>query len=170
MIKRNIRVADSKTRERAYKSLVRPQLEYASPVWSPWQTKHQQSMEKVQRRAARYVCRNYGRKSSVTAMTKALGWETLQLRRAKARVVLFYKVIHNLVAVPFGTYCSLAPPGGQRTRATHSLKVDLPHCSKSTYANSFFPATARHWNALPGEMVTAPLGDFKTLLGMMPAF
>ena len=36
-----------------FKSLVRPILEYAAPVWSPYQKKDIQSLEKVQRRASR---------------------------------------------------------------------------------------------------------------------
>ena len=34
-IRRNIKTKKSKVRERAYNSLVRPQLEYASAVWDP---------------------------------------------------------------------------------------------------------------------------------------
>ena len=34
-IKRNIRIKDPRIREVAYKTLVRPVLEYSSPVWSP---------------------------------------------------------------------------------------------------------------------------------------
>lgn len=35
-----------------YKSLVRPILKYAVPVWSPYQIKDFESLEKVQRRAS----------------------------------------------------------------------------------------------------------------------
>ena len=34
-IQRNIRTKNKKVRETAYNTLVRPQLEYASPVWDP---------------------------------------------------------------------------------------------------------------------------------------
>ena len=34
---RNLKISSIKTKELAYKALVRPQLEYASTVWSPWQ-------------------------------------------------------------------------------------------------------------------------------------
>ena len=34
-VKRNVKTKNEKVKELAYKSLVRPQVEYASPVWSP---------------------------------------------------------------------------------------------------------------------------------------
>ena len=37
MLKRNIKLAPQKIKDKAYKSLIRPQLEYASSVWAPWQ-------------------------------------------------------------------------------------------------------------------------------------
>ena len=38
-----------------FKSLVRPILEHAAPVWSPYQKRDIESLEKVQRRASRLV-------------------------------------------------------------------------------------------------------------------
>ena len=41
--------------EKAYKSLVRPQVKYATSVWSPWLARDKAQIERVQRRAACYV-------------------------------------------------------------------------------------------------------------------
>ena len=40
LLQRNIKLAPTKTKELLYKSLVRPQLEYASTVWSPWHAEY----------------------------------------------------------------------------------------------------------------------------------
>ena len=61
----------------AYNTYVRPQLEYCSTIWSPWQKTLSQKIESVQRSAARYVCNNYNYTSSVTCMLKSLNWHTL---------------------------------------------------------------------------------------------
>ena len=37
MLKRNIKLVPKNIKDKAYKSLVRPQLEFASSVWAPWQ-------------------------------------------------------------------------------------------------------------------------------------
>ena len=58
----------------------------------------------VQRCATRFVLKRYHQTSSVGAMLTQLGWKTLQERRARMRVVLLYKVTHQLVAVNSGLY------------------------------------------------------------------
>ena len=63
-LNRNIRVHNKDLKSVAYKTLVRPQLEYASIVWSPHTATDIQKVEAVQRRAARWVYRDYSYTSS----------------------------------------------------------------------------------------------------------
>ena len=65
LLRRNLKSAPPKTKELGYKALVRPVLEYASCVWDPHTAKEKEKIEKVQRRAARFVTNNYSRKASV---------------------------------------------------------------------------------------------------------
>jgi hypothetical protein len=50
----------------------------------------------VQRRAARFVRRDYRRTTSASALIEGLGWTTLSSRRKSSRLCLFYKAFHNL--------------------------------------------------------------------------
>ena len=67
-LKRNIRVYNKDLKSTAYKTLVRPQLEYASTVWSPHTDLDINKLESVQRRAALWVTRDYQYTSSVSTM------------------------------------------------------------------------------------------------------
>ena len=48
-LRRNLRIVSKDTREMAYKSMVRPILEYAATVWDPHTEKDSNSIEKIQR-------------------------------------------------------------------------------------------------------------------------
>ena len=138
-------------RERAYKSLVRPQVEYAASVWSPWLARDKARIERVQRRAARYVYNTYSRYSSVTAMLQSLDWETLESRRFNMRLCIIYKAYYNLAIFPLSDY---ATPITVQTRG-NNIKFILPHCSKDVFKHSFLPVALRGWNALPQSAVEA---------------
>ena len=80
--RRNLFSCPQDMREAAYKGLVRPILEYGSSVWDPHYEGLIDDLEKVQKRAARLITRNYTyEKSSMTDILKKLKWESLQKRR-----------------------------------------------------------------------------------------
>ena len=58
----------------------------------------------MQRRAARWTLGDYDYHSSVSAMLQDLNWPTLQYRRQRARLSLFYKSLHNLIALEIPPY------------------------------------------------------------------
>jgi len=53
-------------------------MEYASAVWDLYYNVDVDKLEKIQRRAARWVLSDYNRTSSVTQMLDQLSWPTLQ--------------------------------------------------------------------------------------------
>ena len=74
-LKRNIRSQNpAALREMAYKTLVRPVVEYASSVWSPYTKSNVDKLEIIQRRVARWTSNNYSPYASVTEMLQSLGW------------------------------------------------------------------------------------------------
>ena len=98
-IRRNIYKCHPEVKARAYLSLVRPQLEYASSVWDPYTNNLRDKIEKIQHCAARFVKNNYKYSSSVSEMIAELGWPPLSERRRTARLILFYKAIHQTTAI-----------------------------------------------------------------------
>ena len=61
-------------------------------------------IEMVQRRAIRWTQNSYSSYASVTQMQNQLGLRTLEQRRADARVIMLFKIIHGLVAIPLPQY------------------------------------------------------------------
>ena len=80
-------------KEAAYKTLVRPILEYGSTVLDPIvMVFRNDELENVQKRAARFVTGNYSYETgSMTGILEELKWETLQKRRNDNRLILMYK-------------------------------------------------------------------------------
>jgi len=55
LIKRNFIHTDSRTFVMLYKALVRPHVEYANSIWSPYKKGDIEAIEKVQKRATKLV-------------------------------------------------------------------------------------------------------------------
>ena len=161
-LRRNLSHCPKTTKEMAYKTLVRPTTEYCSTVWNPRQSNMIDKIEMVQRRAARFVTHNYGRQESPTEMIKALGWHTLEERRARQSLVMFFKIVTNRIAINKDL---LTQEITGRTRRNHDLTYCHQQCQVEAYRQSFFPSTIPKWNALPAYVVSAPSVDaFKARL------
>ena len=100
-LRRNLKGCLDKLKQTAYCSLIRSFMEYGATAWDPCQKYNSDKVERVQRRAARFVKSRYSRYSSVSDMLDVLGWTPLSQRRQEARLILFYILINGLAQVPF---------------------------------------------------------------------
>jgi len=57
-------------------------------------------LDKVQRRAAQFVKRDYKQTTSVSELISELRWQSFEDRRKNARLSLFYKGLRGLAAIP----------------------------------------------------------------------
>ena len=112
--------------EAAYKTIVQPQLEYASTTWSPHTKIDIHKVEMVQRRSIRWICHSYSYYDSVTAMQSNLGLRSLERRRADASVIMLYKIVHGIVAIPLPAYFEQLPDG--QDIASLCLPPDTYYC------------------------------------------
>ena len=99
--KHSIQTNNPKLKESAYKTYVRPLVEYAASVWDPWQKKYINKIEMIQHRAIRYIFNDYSFTSSVSNMLFKLNLPTLEKRRQISSLTMFYKIKHHLVNIPF---------------------------------------------------------------------
>ena len=148
--------------------MVRSSLEYAAVVWDPHLLKHKQKLEKTQRKAARWICNDYGRQSSVTGMLKQLDLEPLEDRRRASRLAFLFKILNDKVA--------LAPDElglELNSRATRGLatqqKLIVPYCATTELKNHFAARTIPEWNRLPQATTSADsVSAFKSRLAGCP--
>ena len=149
-IKRNVKTNSIKTKELAYKTYVRPKVEYCSVVCRyPWQKQQINKIEMIQRRAARYTLNQYSYQSSVNAMLQHLCWPTLQQRRNLASVTMLCKLQHQLVSISNLHY--LVP--------SRDHKFIQPFSPTNYHLYSFFPRTIRLWNSLPNQVADSLVRD-----------
>ena len=140
-----------KLKETAYINLVRSTLEYAGSVWDPRLTKDRQSLEKIQRKAARFVKRDYRRRSSLTRMMAGLGWRDLETKRRDMRLALLHKIINNNIAITTADLGMAAGDG--RTKSNHARKLRAMGAQTPQLKESFAVRT------IPGSFANSLQGS-----------
>ena len=136
-------------------------LEYSDAVWDNASVESKKQLEAVHNEAARII--TGGTKlCSIKNPLDDLGWESLQARREKHKLIIFYKMVNGLTPEYLQ---SLIPPIVQNT-TTYNLRnsSDLRnvHARTNLFYNSFIPSTIRAWNDLSDEIKTAPsVASFK---------
>lgn len=146
-LRRKLRTSSKKAKLEAYRTLIRPVLEYASIVWDPFYAKDIARVERIQRLAARFIMHDYRSSSSVTNMLEQVELEPLHLRRQVARLKFFFLLYSNKIGLCRDTYIHPAP---LRSTRLNNSKVVRPYFSRSKrFQMSYFPRTTEEWNALP---------------------
>ena len=98
-LRRNLAFVPRQTKDVVYKTLVRPQLEYASTIWHPHVKTQIQQVEKVRRTAARWTCRQWRNRSSVGDMLSELEWPSLEARHEQSSLTFFCKIHSGVVSI-----------------------------------------------------------------------
>ena len=102
---------------------------------------------------------------SIDALYTETGWETLESRRNKHKLTLFYKMKSGMSPHYLTT---LIPPIVGNT-STYNLPnandIGMVHANSQLYYNSFLPSVIRKWNELPEDTrQSSNIASFKTHL------
>jgi hypothetical protein len=157
LIKRNFFSVDSYTFITLYKSFVRCHLEYATSVWNPCSVGLVHDLEKVQKRATKYIreCKHMSYKQRL----EYLKLPTLRYRRLRGDMIQVYHILHNKYEPDIAPV--LARNLDSRTRG-NSLKLLVERCNVDIRKFSFCNRVVNYWNALPEIVVSsASLHSFK---------
>ena len=121
----------------AFSCLVRTILKYAAFVWSPYQKKDIESLQKVQRRASRLALMQKRGEMSGEDRCRLLNWQTLEKStREFLSLVQCYKIVFGIDSLPFSNFFKLTKCN--RTRANHNYKLYVKVAILNCYKYSFF--------------------------------
>ena len=138
LIRRTVGTANTTTFSLLYKTLVRPLLEYAAPVWNPYLVKDIHAIESVQRRASRLALRQKRGDMSYEERCHMLHWPSLSSRRTYFSLVECFKIVFGLSYM-----------------ANHSYKLYCKLSRLNCFKYSFFNNVISHWNDLPRNVIEA---------------
>ena len=128
-----------------YKSIVRPHLEYASPVWNPYLERDIKLLESVQKMALK-ICTKHWNSSYEDNLAK-VSLTSLAQRRDHLSLCYFYKLVNNIFCFP---EAPLIPYTHTKFTRAGSKKLYVQPFAKTNYFKySFFPRTINNWNNLP---------------------
>lgn len=148
----------------AFKTYVRPILEYAGVVWDPHTEVNKNKLEKIQRRAVRFIYSSYSWSVSPSQLLQNANLESLENRRRRDRLKFLYLIINDQLKINKNKYISFFQP--RLTRRSHQLSIREFSAKNNVFHHSFFPRTVREWNSLPADVVNSPtLSSFLSQIG-----
>ena len=117
------------------------------------------------RNVQRYFTRRLLSKSDLdyTERLKLLGLDSLELRRLKFDLKLYYQIINGLINLNCAKFFQILPVTLE-TRS-HKLQIQKQVFQNNWLNNTFSNRAVDCWNSLPREMIEAT--DFKTFKRML---
>lgn len=149
-LKRTLKYSTSDTRLLAYKTIIRPMLEYGNVIWDPFTKLNLTKLERIQNKATRFIFNSYGR-TSVQNLVQRAGLQPITERNRVCRLKFLYQIIHGYYKINVQDYITFSQ--GYSTRQRHSFSI-VPFMPRNNcFKYSFFPRTVVEWNELPQETI-----------------
>lgn len=139
-------LTDVSVRRSLYLALVKSQLCYATQVWSPAQFSLKSQLERVQRRATRWILGTRIGEMSYRDRLIKLNLLPLAYERELKDLVFLYKCLNNYTDLNILNFVSFVSHG--RTRRSNSFNLTTPSCKTSTFQASYFNRTVKLWNSV----------------------
>jgi hypothetical protein len=114
-------------------------------IWDPEQKDLIKELDKILRKAARFVKNCFGRTQSISKLLEELNWEPLLIRRFRAR----HSFLKKLRTETFrGNTENIILTLNHISRSERSDKIHEIRCRTVTFKYSFFPHTISEHNKI----------------------
>ena len=140
--------------EKMYFAFIRPLLEYSDSVWDNCSNEAKRQLDSIHHEAARIITGGT-KPCSLEKLLADLGWDSMQERRTKHKLVIFYKIINNLTPNYLQEFVPPLVQDGNPYRLRNSSDIRTIHTNTNLFYNSFYPSTIREWNNLEQEIKDA---------------
>ena len=160
IIKRNFKYLSFEAFVSVYKAMVRPHLEYAVQLWSPYRKSYIEDIEKVQIRATKLIpgMRNVAYEERL----RKLKLPTLKYRRLRGDIIEMFKIARGLYSVGTTVHLEFASYVSTRGNCYKLLTQRTVYDLRKYF---FVNRIEGLWNSLPNHVVTSPnLNIFKNRL------
>jgi hypothetical protein len=151
MVRRNFTLINKNMFLLLYKSLIRPKIEYAVQLWSPFLHGDINLLENVQRRATKLV--GSIKSLSYEERLKRLGLTTLADRRERGDAILTHSILTKKVKLTQRPVLLRDSQPLVQTRG-NSLKLQAQWSRLEIRRNFFSLRVVKGWNALPDSVVS----------------
>jgi hypothetical protein len=146
---------------------VKSQLVSASEVWSPKESKLKGQIERVQRRATRWILRTRFGEMSYKDRLKTLNLLPLCYDREIKDLTFFYKSLYGQTDLNVFNFVKFVNHGRTRLSQNPGLVLETPLCKSSTFKCSYFNRIVHLWNSIcktATPSVFSSLSQFKSYL------
>ena len=141
-----------------YKSFVRPTLEYASIIWSPYTQYLIDDIERVQKRVCNMI--PSFRAFSYREQLSSLGLLSLEARRSRYQLITIFKMYKGFSDLDFRDFFELITNSATRG---HSARIRAKSSNRNYRLNFFTVSSIFLWNQLSQSDVDSPsLHSFKS--------
>lgn len=134
---------------RLLRSYIRPRLEYASVVWSPYFVKDIEMLERVQRRATKILPDL--RDQPYEFRMQRLGLTTLRERRLRGDLIETFKILRVYYTVPLNIFHL----NNNSQLRGHIYKLEKERTSTNVRRNFIVNRVVYQWNSLSDDTVMA---------------
>ena len=147
LLSQSLRYLDNHSKISAYTSYVRPQLEYATVIWSPYLKKDIDRIERVQKRFVKGL--QGFRNLPYDEVLRRLTLHKLETRRTILDLKTLFKIVHENFGNVKDKLVQIITQSNTRSHSLQLEPVKMKIARSNSYHHSFIPRVIRIWNKLP---------------------